>query len=102
MKSLIQAATVAVFLALPVASFAQANALVTRADAQAELAQLERAGYEPASDYAHYPANLQAAQARIQAQGASEYGGVGDGASQSGAFDHPQYDVGLKSIYIGH
>ncbi|MEM5436074.1 DUF4148 domain-containing protein [Paraburkholderia diazotrophica] len=102
MKSLIQTAAVAVFLALPIVSFAQTNVPVTRADAQAELAQLDRAGYEPASDYAHYPANLQAAQIRIQAQDAVEYGGVIDGTSQSGAFDHPQNDVGLKSIYVGH
>ncbi|SIT50534.1 conserved exported hypothetical protein [Paraburkholderia piptadeniae] len=102
MKSLIQTATVAVVLALPVASFAQTNAPVTRADARAELVQLERAGYNSASDHVHYPANLQAAQACIQPQDASEYGGVAEGTSQSGAFDHPRYDVGLKSIYVGH
>lgn len=106
MKSLIHTAAVAVLLALPVASFAQTNAPVTRADVQAEFVQLELAGYNPASDNAHYPANLEAAQARIRAQDASEYGGVADVTSQSGAFDHPQYDpqydVGLKSIYVGH
>jgi hypothetical protein len=102
MKTLIQTAAVAVFLTLPVASFAQSNAPVTLVEVQAQLEQLERAGYNPAADKAHYPANLQAPQARIDAENAGAYGGVANGTSQSGAALHPQYDVGLKSIYVGH
>ncbi|MBP0592577.1 DUF4148 domain-containing protein [Paraburkholderia sp. LEh10] len=102
MKSLIQTAAVAMLVALPIAAFAQTNAPVTRAEVQAELAQLERAGYNPAADNAHYPASLEAAQARIDAQGAGGYGGVADSASQGGSAFHPQYDVGMKSIYVGH
>ena len=102
MKTLIQTAAVAVLLTLPVASFAQTNAPVTRAEVQAQLEQLERAGYNPAADKAHYPANRQVAQARIDAENAGAYGGVANGTSQSGVVLHPQYDIELKSIYVGH
>ncbi|ALP66400.1 MULTISPECIES: DUF4148 domain-containing protein [Paraburkholderia] len=102
MKTLIQTAAVAVLLALPIASFAQTTAPVSRAEVEAQLAQLESAGYNPSGDKAHYPANLEAAQARLDAQHGDGYGGVADGTSQSGAAFHPQYDVGMKSIYVGH
>ncbi|MEM5342794.1 DUF4148 domain-containing protein [Paraburkholderia azotifigens] len=102
MKTLIQTAAVAMALALPVAAFAQSNAPVTRADVQAQLEQLESAGYNPAADKVHYPAGIEAAQARIDAQHTDGYGGVADGSSQAGAGFHPQYDVGMKSIYVGH
>jgi hypothetical protein len=102
MKTLIQTAAIAMALALPVAAFAQSDAPVTRAEVQAQLRQLESAGYNPAGDKAHYPAGIEAAQARIDAQHADEYGGVADGTSQAGGAFHPQYDVGMKSIYVGH
>ena len=47
MKSLIQAVVIAAVLAAPVASFAQSNQPVTRAQVRAELIQLEKAGYQP-------------------------------------------------------
>ena len=102
MKTQIKTAVVAMFVALPIAAFAQSNAPVTRADVQAQLMQLESAGYHPMGGKAHYPTDLEAAQARIDAQPAGGYGGVADGASQSGSAFHPQYDVGMKSIYVGH
>jgi len=76
MKSLIRAVAVAALIALPVASFAQTAP--QNADSTAT------------------------AQQRVDAENAGGYGGVADTTSQSGAFDHPQYDVGLKSIYVGH
>ncbi|WP_109483046.1 DUF4148 domain-containing protein [Paraburkholderia sp. C35] len=102
MKTLIRTAAVAVLLTLPIASFAQTTAPVTRADVEAQLTQLERAGYNPIGDKTGYPAQLEAAQARVDAQHQDAYGGVADGTSQSGTAFHPQYDVGLKSIYVGH
>lgn len=83
MKSLIQAVAVAVALVVPVASFAQSNTPVTRAQVRAELVQLEQAGYRPGEgDNAHYPEALQAAQAKVNAtQG---YGGVAAGSAESG------------------
>jgi hypothetical protein len=104
MKSLIQTAALAVALALPIAAFAQSNQPVTRAEVQAQLTQLEQAGYKPGGDHATYPAGIQAAEARVARQdaGSAGYGGVADSTSQSGAGIHPLYDVGLKSIYIKH
>jgi hypothetical protein len=84
MKSLIQAVVVAAVLAAPVAVFAQSNQPVTRAQVREQLVQLEKAGYNPATaDAADYPADLQAAEARVAAQN-SAVGGVASGSSQQG------------------
>jgi hypothetical protein len=87
MKSLIQVAVVAAVLAAPIASFAQSNAPLTRAQVRAELVQLEKAGYNQASrNDATYPAEIQAAEARVAAENgtANSYGGVASGSSNSG------------------
>lgn len=72
MNSLIKAVALAVVLAAPVVSFAQSNEPVTRAQVREQLIQLEKAGYNPATsnDY-DYPANIQAAEARVAAQNAN-------------------------------
>jgi hypothetical protein len=112
MKSLIKAVAIAAVLAAPVASFAQSNQPVTRAEVRQQLAQLEQAGYSPASgNDPEYPSNIQAAEQRVQAQNpavaqtqepvadTSGYGGVANGASQSGAARAmPQQ----QSVYFGH
>ena len=78
MKKIICALLTAVLIA-PAVSFAQtSNGPVTRAEVRAELVQLERAGYQPASKQIHYPDEIQAAEQRVQAS-ASAY------ASASGA-----------------
>jgi len=90
MKLLIEAVVVATVLAAPVASFAQqSNAPITRAQVRAELVQLEKAGYNRTKrDDATYPADIQAAEARVAAQNAQAattgVGGVASGAAQSG------------------
>jgi hypothetical protein len=87
MKSLIQAVVIAAAVCAPVAAFAQSNSTVTRAQVRAELIQLEQAGYHVGDgDNAHYPEELQAAEARIAAQnaGATAYGGSANGTSASG------------------
>ncbi len=79
-------------LAAPVLGFAQSNAPLTRAEVRADLVRVEQAGYNPslASD-ATYPADIQAAEAKIAAQdgrqtGSQAYGGVAqNGSSSSGA-----------------
>ena len=104
MKSLIQAVVVAAVLAAPVASFAQSNQPLTRAQVRAELVQLEKAGYQPGHADPYYPADIQAAQARVDAQNgtaqpaSSTFGGVASGSSQSG---HRVATNGAKSIYFG-
>ena len=84
MKSLAQAVVIAATLAAPVAVFAQSNQPLTRAQVREELVQIEKAGYNPAhSNPIEYPANIQAAEARIAAQN-SAVGGVANGSSQQG------------------
>jgi Domain of unknown function (DUF4148) len=104
-KALIPAVVLATALAAPSFAFAQNNAPITRAQVQAELAQLERVGYNPASDHTEYPKNIQAAEARVAAQNgtASGYGGVVSGASASGAPASARLvaNDSMKSIYFG-
>jgi hypothetical protein len=117
MKSLIQAVVVAAALAAPVVVFAQANAPVTRAQVRAELVQLENAGYHPGDgDKTTYPAQIQAAEAKVAAQNAqtamaqalvadtSGVGGVisGSSASDAPAAVRPAANDGMKPIYFGH
>jgi hypothetical protein len=86
MKSLIQAVVVAAALVAPVAAFAQANQGVTRAQVRAELVQLEKAGYNPSrGEDPYYPADIQAAEAKVAAQNAATgVGGVASGSSDAG------------------
>ncbi|WP_207001733.1 DUF4148 domain-containing protein [Trinickia mobilis] len=89
MKSLIKAVALAVVLTAPVASFAQANQPVTRAQVRAQLVQLEKAGYNPSHSGRdpYYPEDIQAAEARVAAENGSTsgVGGVISGSSESGA-----------------
>jgi hypothetical protein len=94
MKSLIQAVVIAVAVAAPVASFAQSsqNQPLTRAEVRAQLVQLEQAGYNPGRSGRdpYYPADIQAAEAKVAAQNATaqaettSYGAGSNGSSQAG------------------
>ncbi|WP_408320408.1 MULTISPECIES: DUF4148 domain-containing protein [unclassified Paraburkholderia] len=105
MKTLIYAALIAGVLATPVASFAQdTTGPLTRAELRADLIQAEHAGYRPAAYDVNYPADIQAAEARVQAQdvtapGSTGAGGVSDGSSQA---DAPTVTGSTHSIYFGH
>ena len=98
MNKFIGIAAVALAFAAPVASFAQSNQPLTRAEVREQIVQLEKAGYNPGvvSD-SKYPADIQAAEARVAAQNGaaqSEFGGATEGAGQSGARVNPvQGDV---------
>jgi len=86
-KSIVPAIAIAAVLAAPAFAQAREDGPATRAQVRAELVQLERAGYKPMADQATYPAEIQAAEARVAAeQSASNasFGGVSDGASASG------------------
>lgn len=103
MKSLIQAVVIAAAVVIPVASFAQSNAPVTRAQVRAELVQLEQAGYRPAAgEDPSYPASIQAAQAKIQPQD-SAFGGVADVSSAAGGpvSSGSSLPNSVKSVYFG-
>jgi hypothetical protein len=96
---------VAAALAIPaVSSFAQSNQQpLTRAEVKSQLIQVEKAGYNPsARDDATYPADIQAADAKIAAQnGQASYGGVADGSSASGGYRAPAH-TGTQPVYFGH
>ncbi|MFT0170649.1 DUF4148 domain-containing protein [Paraburkholderia mimosarum] len=100
MKLLVQTVVVLTVIAAPVTSFAQADSAVTREQVRAELVQLEQAGYRIGDgDNANYPADIQAAEARVTAQnGGSSYGGMVSGSSASGA---PAPVTGLQPVYFG-
>jgi hypothetical protein len=121
---LVQSLIVAAALAIPaVSSFAQSSQPVTRAEVKAQLVQLEKAGYNPASDNTKYPANIQGAQARVNTENVADagYGGVAEGTSASGVHHlrgefvsdvsrvghkvkesiRPNANNGLKSVYFG-
>lgn len=84
------ALTAATAAILPIVGHAQESTEpVTRAQVQAELVQLEQCGYRPSPNDRHYPADIQAAEARIHTNanvGANDshgVGGVSDGSSAS-------------------
>jgi hypothetical protein len=109
MKSLMSAVAVAVLFAAPVASFAQSSDQqpLTRAQVRAELVQLEKAGYDPVADKYDYPAQVQAAEARVAAQqGTAQaqadttgYGPAVAGSSRAGS---PVSPDGVKPVYFGN
>ena len=101
MKNLIAAALAATVLAAPALSFAQASqAPLTRAQVRAELVQLEKAGYRPSLSSPYYPADLQAAEARVAQQNgtteATAYGASTTGSTQAG-----NRAPNTKSVYFG-
>ena len=77
-------------LGAPVLSFAQSTAPLTRAEVRADLVRVEQAGYTPSSNDINYPADIQAAEAKIAAQNDQQMtnqavGGVAqNGSSSSG------------------
>lgn len=101
MKTLIAAALAATVLAAPAVSFAQESQPLTRAQVRAELVQLEQAGYRPSVSSPYYPADMQAAQAKVAQQNATAeataYGASTNGSTQAGSRVTP---VG-KSVYFG-
>jgi uncharacterized protein DUF4148 len=91
MKTLTFASIAVAALFSPVLCFAQNTAPLTRAEVRADLIRLEQAGYNPASgDDVYYPANIQAAEAKVAAEQARQtshdaVGGTADsGTSAAG------------------
>ncbi|CAG9250338.1 conserved exported hypothetical protein [Paraburkholderia unamae] len=104
MKSLIKAVALAAVLAVPAVSFAQSqgnNGPVTRAQVRGELVQLEAAGYHPSVNDLYYPADLQQAQSRVNAQ-TSGYGPATNGSSQSGSRTDGAVSSYSPPIYNAH
>jgi hypothetical protein len=99
---LIQSLIVAAAVALPALSFAQTNQPLTRSEVRAQLVELQKVGYNPASDETQYPRNIEAADARLGAQhglAASSYGPAMGGSSASGSRASDTEVIGLGAIY---
>ena len=104
MKSLIFVIASVSACTLPLAAFSQSDATPTRAQVQAELQQLEQAGYRPGGEDPNYPANVQSAEARVSIEnGVTGYGGATAGSSAYGSRSaaQPASDEALKQIYMG-
>jgi Domain of unknown function (DUF4148) len=106
MKNALYALLTVAILAAPAVSFSQeANAPVTRAEVRGQLVQLEKAGYNPFTNNVNYPADIQLAEARVQAQDqmahrtVSDVGVSTDGGSQVGT---PAALPGVHGAYFGH
>ena len=89
MNSAIKFVALAVAAITPAVSFAQSSDVpLTRSQVNRQLVQLERAGYKPSKT--QYPADLQAAEARVDSQSGAmrttttSVGGASGGSSQSG------------------
>jgi len=72
MKLISKAIIFFVMVNAPLLAFAQSvhpeNGPVTRAEVRANLAAVERAGYQPSATDALYPASIQAAEAKVAKQ----------------------------------
>jgi hypothetical protein len=109
MKSTLFGLLIVSALAVPTVSFAQqTNGPVTRAEVKAQLAQLEKAGFDPGAQDDDYPQDIQAAEARVQAQQLAAQGTVSDvgssagGSSQAGAGSAATPYVGSPSVDSGN
>lgn len=74
------------FLIVPLCGFAQQiNAPLTRAEVRADLVQIEKAGYSPATgERETYPADIEAAEAKVSTEGtAAATSGVGGSTNHS-------------------
>jgi flagellar motor protein MotB len=99
MKRAIHAILMAAVLAAPALTFAQSNnGPITRAQVKAELVQIEDAGYHPAQKGLHYPDDIQAAEAKLNARAQSQsqantaYGGVTNSTAGTGTTVNAQSD----------
>ena len=111
MKALIPTLMIACALATPVLANAQStdrtdstNGPETRAEVRSDLVRIEQAGYNPGRKDPYYPADIQAAEAKVAAEQSSPataaVGGVAmNGMSQSGS---PDMQPAARSIYFGH
>ena len=90
MKSLPRAIAVVAFSMSPIASFAQSNQPLTRAQVREELVQLHNAGYSPLDDRNSWPSHIQAAEARIAAD------------KEATSTANSGYDVAAESTQTGY
>lgn len=98
MKTLVHTVCAVAVIAVPIASLAQSDGALTRAQVQAEIAQLQQAGFNPANaNTVDFPANMQATDASAAGQ-SSGYGPATNGSSQMG---RPASTSGMKPVFFG-
>ncbi|CAG9258707.1 DUF4148 domain-containing protein [Paraburkholderia unamae] len=98
MKTLVHTVCAVAVIAVPIASLAQSEGALTRAQVQAEIAQLQQAGFNPANaNTVDFPSNMQAADPRAADQG-SGYGPATSGSSQMG---RPAGTSGMRPVFFG-
>lgn len=113
-KMIVSLALAAATFGAPIICFAQSNTPLTRAEVRADLARVEQAGYNPsAGNDIHYPADIQAVEAKITAQNDQQLttqavGGVAqNGSAASGAASHSTMPPGCVgpisfcNVYFG-
>jgi hypothetical protein len=92
-------------LAVPVVSFAQSAAPVTRAQVNDELSRLEAAGYRVSGDdHTTYPAKIQAAEAKVAAEDGQQPANDVGGATMTGtsaAGSHQDQPKASPSTCVG-
>jgi hypothetical protein len=104
MKSIIKIFVISATLITPIISFAQTTAPTTRAEVREQLIQLEESGYQPSARDPHYPANIEAAEAKVAhpdgvaRASTSDVGGTIGSATQHGS---PSVSIATKSLYFG-
>ncbi|MCA8057410.1 MULTISPECIES: DUF4148 domain-containing protein [Burkholderia cepacia complex] len=79
MKSILRSCALVAALTAPAMVWAQTGSTVTRQQVRSELMELENAGYRPAAASPYYPADIQAAEARLAAMRDNAAGGYGTG-----------------------
>ena len=98
MKTLVHTVCAVAVMAVPIASLAQSDEGLTRAQVQAEIAQLQQAGFNPANaNTVDFPANMHASDASAAGQ-SSGYGPATNGSSQMG---RPASTSGMKPVFFG-
>jgi hypothetical protein len=104
MNTIFKAIALIVCVTAPTVSFAQtSNDPTTRAQVKAQLVQLEHAGYKPSK--LHYPADIQAAEARMWAQTpAAANGGTGYGPPAAGSSQYGNHasNATMQQLYDHH
>ena len=104
MKAIVKTTAIAITLVVPALSFAQtSNGPVTRDQVRAQLIELEHAGYNPAhGNRGTYPAEIQAAEARV----AAKHNGVGGTATGTAETGHTMPamtpDMNKRSMFGYH
>ena len=104
MNTIFKVVALTICVAAPAVSFAQtSNDSTTRGQVRAQLVQLERAGYKPSK--LHYPADIQAAEARVVARtpmAATGDAGYGEPAAGSSQFGNHASNATMQQLYHHH